>query len=130
MRIERKHTVNMLACVSRVLHQLVCLPICVMASNPIKESADCSKPIIHATPSGQPVSLVNSVKTNSASVLGEVARTSAEVAIQAVTDQNTTNVSGQVSVARHLTLLTSSLIPPAEESIAEDVEADCEAGNR
>lgn len=90
---QRKHTANMLACFSRVLHLLVYLPICVMASNPIKESADCNKPIIHATPSGQPVSLVNSVKTNSASVLGEVARTSAEVAIHAVTDQNTTDVS-------------------------------------
>jgi hypothetical protein len=63
--------------------------ICVMASYPIKERADCNRPSIQATPSGQPVSLVNWVKTNSAFVLGAVAMMTAEVATQAVRDQNT-----------------------------------------
>jgi hypothetical protein len=53
-------------------------------------TADCNKPSIHATPSGHPVSFVKTVNTNSASVLGAVARITAEVAIQAVIDQNTT----------------------------------------
>jgi hypothetical protein len=66
--------------------------MCVIASYPIKERADCNRPSIHATPSGQPVSLVNWVKTNSAFVLGAVARMTAEVAIQAVRDQNTAMV--------------------------------------
>lgn len=52
-------------------------------------TADCNRPSIHATPSGHPVSLVNTVKTNSASVLGAVARITTEVVIQAVIDQNT-----------------------------------------
>jgi hypothetical protein len=52
-------------------------------------TADCNKPSIHATPSGHPVSFVNTVKTNLASVLGAVARMTADVAIQATIDQNT-----------------------------------------
>lgn len=82
--------------------------------------------MIHATPSGQPVSLVNCVKTNSASVFSVVARISADVAIQAVTDQNTASLSDQLTLLESRTLLTSALVPPAEESIAEDIEADCE----
>jgi hypothetical protein len=52
-------------------------------------TADCNKPNIHATPSGHPVSFVNTVKTNLASVLGAVASMTADVAIQATIDQNT-----------------------------------------
>ena len=40
----------------------------------MKLSADCKSPSIHAVPSLQPVVFVKSVKTNFASVLGEVDR--------------------------------------------------------
>lgn len=66
--------------------------ICVMASYPIKERADCSNPSIQATPSGHPVSFVNWVKTNRASVFGAVASMTADVAIHAVIDQNTSQI--------------------------------------
>jgi hypothetical protein len=89
-------------------------------------TADCNKPSIHATPSGYPVSFVNAVKTNLASVLGAVARMTAEVAIQAVIDQNTTTSVRNRSFQRYGRLRTSSFVPFAQEAIAEDVEANGE----
>lgn len=47
--------------------------ICSAASKPMSDSALCSRPRIHAMPSGQPVSFRNSAKTNPASFLSEVA---------------------------------------------------------
>jgi hypothetical protein len=61
------------------------------ASKPMSDRALWSKPIIQETPSGQPVSLVNVVKTNSASVFGDVARIVAAIAMNADIDQKTGN---------------------------------------
>jgi hypothetical protein len=63
--------------------------ICATASKPISDNALWSKPRIQATPCGQPVRFENVVKTNSASVLGDVARTVAAVAMNAEIDQKT-----------------------------------------
>lgn len=63
--------------------------MCATASKPMSESADCNSPKIQAVPSEYPVSFVKVVKTNSASVFGDVARMTAAVATQADSDQNT-----------------------------------------
>lgn len=61
--------------------------ICDAASNPIKDSADCSRPSIHDTPSLHPVSLLNSVKTNFALFFGAVARIVIDITTTARIDQ-------------------------------------------
>jgi hypothetical protein len=103
--------------------------MCVIASYPINERADCNKPSIQATPSGQPVSLVNRVKTNSAFVLGAVARMTADVAIQAVRDQNTArSQTCELSAPGVLLMgtLTSPFIPFPQKAIPKDVQTDRE----
>jgi hypothetical protein len=103
-----------------------------MASYPINERADCNKPSIQATPSGQPVSFVNCVKTNSAFVFGAVARITADVAIQAVRDQNTASVQTceilplKANAFEELRILTSPFIPLPQEAISKDVQANRE----
>lgn len=85
----------------------------VMASKPIRDRADCKSPRIHATPSGQPVSFVKTVKTKSASVLGAVARITADVAIHAVIDQKTAYLSDGMTefVAVLVVGLTCAFVP-------------------
>lgn len=63
--------------------------ICATASKPMSDKALWSSPRNQATPLGHPVLFVNVVKTNSASVFGDVARMVAAAATKAVIDQNT-----------------------------------------
>lgn len=62
-------------------------------ANPIRLSADCSSPSIQAVPSLHPVVLEKLVKTNSASVLGEVAKSTMLITTTLIRDQYTEVVS-------------------------------------
>jgi hypothetical protein len=53
----------------------------------MKLRADCSSPNIHAVPSLHPVVLEKLVKTNSASVFGEVARSTMLITTTLIKDQ-------------------------------------------
>jgi hypothetical protein len=59
------------------------------ATNPMKLRADWSRPSIHAVPSLQPVVFEKLVKTNSASVLGDVARSTMLITMTLASDQYT-----------------------------------------
>lgn len=58
-------------------------------TNPIKLRADWRRPSIHAVPSLQPVVLEKLVKTNSASILGDVASRTMLMTTTLIKDQYT-----------------------------------------